>query len=658
MRHDELLGLLHYLLARGQEPTISWAGRWELAFWALVLLLTALLAWLRPAWLPRAEEAFRRISLHRRACVWSVFGAVLLIRTLLLPLVPVPVPVLLDEYSYLLAADTFAAGRLANPPHPMWVHFESFNINMQPAYQSMYPPAQGLVLGLAQRLTGEPWIGVLVSVAAMCAVFTWMLQGWMPPQWALLGGTFSVVRYGIFSYWMNSYWGGAVAAIGGALVLGALPRLRRRLSWQQSILFSIGLIILANSRPFEGLLLALPPMIAFGWLVYRAGTGHGAERSGPVSAIGRQKWELRRLVSRIVLPCLLLLGLAGSSMLYYNWRGTGHALLMPYKLNQDTYHISRPFLFQKPYPIPHYHNRQMRTFYMFHEYPDLLRSRSSWGLQALMQEKFCTYYVFLLWPLLLLFIPGVIWAAGSPELRIVVISVVLLLLGLTIQIWPGHGHYAAPGAGAVLLIQLYALQRLRKIGSGHPERSEGPQQSSDLRSSHEGSSAERPGIFRRYFNGIWFSRAVVLALFLVMLLPIADRLWNPYALHDFGVAIPKQIDRARIQSQLNRTPGEHLVIVHYQQRDVPSVEWVYNRADIDHAKVVWARDMGPEANQELVRYFASRRIWYVDRNAGSLLVPYTYMTKTSSGETISCHPANGLPPDCAMLTTMLTTPRN
>ncbi len=129
-----------------------------------------------------------------------------------------------------------------------------------------------------------------------------------------------------------------------------------------------------------------------------------------------------------------------------------------------------------------------------------------------------------------------------------------------------------------------------------------------------------------------------------MLLPIADRLWNPYAFEDHGIAVPRQIDRERIQSQLSRTPGEHLVIVHYQQRDVPSVEWVYNRADIDHAKVVWARDMGPEANQELLRYFASRRIWYVDRNSGSLLVPYTYTSATGS-----CHPANGLPPACGTI---------
>jgi len=580
MRHDEILGLLHYLLIPGQDPTLGWAGAWEMAFWAFVLFFTAALSLLRPRWLIRAEEGFRRIAQHRTACVWGIGGLVIAIRALLLPLIPVPVPVVLDEYSYLLGADTFASGRLTNPPHPMWIHFETFNVNMRPTYQSMYPPAQSLVLALGQKLTGTPWIGVLLSVAVMCAVFCWMLQAWMPPQWALLGGLFAVARYGIFSYWINSYWGGAVAAIGGALLLGSLPRLRRQLSWQQCLVFALGLVILANSRPLEGFLFALPMLCAVAWLVFRSGL------------------PSRRLLAQVVLPGLLLLGLAAAGMLYYNWRGTGNPLQMPYTLNQATYHITRPFLFQKPYPIPHYHNPQMRTFYMFHEYPDLLLSRSSWGLQILMGTKFYCYYVFLVWPLLLLFVPGLILAARSPEMRIVFFAFILMMLGLTLQIWPAHGHYAAPGAGAVLLIWLEALRRLRGYQA----------------------------LNRAWFNPVWLSRAIVLSLFLWMLVPISDRLWNPFAFENYRIsdraAVPKEIDRARIQAQLSRLPGQHLVIVHYSRRDIPSVEWVYNRADIDNSKVVWARDMGPAENQELLRYFANRRVWYVDRSSGSMIAPY------------------------------------
>jgi hypothetical protein len=38
-------------------------------------------------------------------------------------------------------------------------------------------------------------------------------------------------------------------------------------------------------------------------------------------------------------------------------------------------------------------------------------------------------------------------------------------------------------------------------------------------------------------------------------------------------------------------------------------EWVYNGADLESASVVWARDMGRQANQELLDYYTGRQIW-------------------------------------------------
>ena len=65
-------------------------------------------------------------------------------------------------------------------------------------------------------------------------------------------------------------------------------------------------------------------------------------------------------------------------------------------------------------------------------------------------------------------------------------------------------------------------------------------------------------------------------------------------------------------AQLQQLPGKQLVIVHYEPQHIPHSEWVYNRADIDASKIVWARDMGDSQNQELLLYFKDRRAWRID----------------------------------------------
>src|SRR5260370_591556 len=114
-----------------------------------------------------------------------------------------------------------------------------------------------LALALGQVVFGHPWAGVWVSVGLMSAAICWALEGWLTPGWALFGSWLFALRLGVFSYWMNSYWGGAVAACGGALVLGALPRMLSRRSKMDAVWLGAGLAILADSRPFEGLVFAV-----------------------------------------------------------------------------------------------------------------------------------------------------------------------------------------------------------------------------------------------------------------------------------------------------------------------------------------------------------------------------------------------------------------
>ncbi|MDP9169410.1 MAG: hypothetical protein M3N54_02225, partial [Acidobacteriota bacterium] len=172
----------------------------------IAAILAVLTAFLWPRWgdgfFRRMESDFGAIASHRRHAIAAAALFPLLARALLLPWYPPPPPQIHDEFSYLLQADTFAHGRIANPTPPYWQHFESEYVLLQPAYASQYQPAQGLVLALGQVLFKNAWVGVWLSVGLMCAAICWSLGFIVPPVWALFGAIAAALQFGIFGLWM------------------------------------------------------------------------------------------------------------------------------------------------------------------------------------------------------------------------------------------------------------------------------------------------------------------------------------------------------------------------------------------------------------------------------------------------------------------------
>jgi hypothetical protein len=479
-----------------------------------------------------------------------------------------PQPQVHDEFSYLLAADTFAHGRLANPPHPFWVHFESPHVIHQPTYASKYPPAQGLVLACGQIVTGYPIVGVWLSTALACAAVCWMLQAWLPPRWALLGGLLAALHPILF-LWSQSYWGGAVAITGGALLLGGWRRLVTRFRMQDSLALGLGMAILANSRPFEGLvltLLVLPFVLV--WM---------ASRHGP---------SLRLVLGRILVPLAVVLVPTAGLMGLYNARVTGNPLRLPYQVHEATYGATPLFVWQPPKAeLPTYRHQVLADYHLKWELPTYQQQRSGSGLVAGIAEKigvlFGTCFPTTAWLIPLAALPWLrkdrwtrraVWIGGG---------FILALLSETYM----QRHYPAPVAGLGLFLFVQVLRSLRLWR------------------------------WRRQPTGMCLVRAAFVWLAVSSILFSAQ------------LACAKSggwsTERARLLAALKREGGRHLIFVRYGPEHSVHDEWVYNEADIDGSPVVWARDMGALENRPLLEYFRERRVWLLEPDGQApTLVPY------------------------------------
>lgn len=522
------------------------------------------------------STAFLINSLARRTWLAAGIAAALpmVVRLVLLPVFPFPQAAVHDEFSNLLAGDTLAHGRVANPTPLYWQHFETEYELLQPTYASQYQPGQGLALAAGQIIAGHPWWGVWFSTGVLFAVLVWALVAIMPARWALFGSVIAALQFGIFGFWMNSYFGGSVPAIAGALVFGSLARqpMRRpqataigpRKSVQLAIICGVGLCLLFATRPAEGLIWLVAAIFCYGPLAKR---------------------EARR--ERLALVSLTLIVIAGlSSLAIYNQRVTGHAAVPPYLLYRHLYGTPQSYWWQPAVMVSHFDYPELEA-----NYRDQLRYwRRRYSASALWDaswRRLRDFWRFFIGPLLTPAALAFIVSRKRVRLRFWLwVSLAFVLDHATYHAW-----YPQQSASETVLIVLFVVEGWRHLEVWRRERRVGLALSGTLS-----------------------------ACLLITVLMLGMGLWvrtfsarfSKSTEQILSALVPGPRVRDRVVRSLEKRPGKHLVFVHYGPRHPWYDEWVFNGADLQSAQIIFSRMWTPGSDLALARSMPDRDIWLAD----------------------------------------------
>ncbi len=554
------------------------------------LFVAVLLAGCLLLWRPYIEPLARRIGRHPAWCAALLAALALALRLTLLPNHPVPTPGVYDEFGHLLVADTLLHGGLANPVHPMHRFFETIFVLQRPTYSSIYPLGMGMLLAIGRLLTGLAWSGVLLAMAAFCGLCYWMLRGWVSPDWALAGAALALARFGPLNDWTNCYWGGHLPALAGCLVFGALPRLTARPRARDAILLGLGLGIHLLTRPFETIFL-LAAVVFF--LSPRA--------FDPA---------LRRPLALAAVATLPAVALT----LLQNHGVTGSWTKLPYAESRAQYGVPTTFSFE-PIPVP----GRALTVSQAGIYRMQSAAHGPMDSLARFLERLAyrvRFLRFFLSPPLYLALLAFPLLRNEHRWRAVLLTLALFFLGGNLYpfFFP---HYAGALAGILILAAIAALARIHRLGPA----------------------------------GAFASRA----LLLLALLPFA--FWYPVHLFDSnpGLRALESFDtwdginhfgdnpRAVVAASVAHLPGRPLIFVQYAPNHSFQNEWIWNAADIDSARVVWALDLGPAEDEALRRYYPNRTAWLFSPDADpTRIAPYRAPSPTAPAPPAPPKPAHGL----------------
>ena len=538
---------------------------------SLEFLLAGLLLVLAVVWRPFLESPARKLAERTVLCMALLAVLPVALRLLLLPHHPVPTPDVYDEFSHLLVADTLRHFRLANPPHAMHAFFETFFVLQEPTYSSIYPLGQGIPLAIGWVLCGVPWAGVLFSTAALCSLAYWMLRAWTTPGWALAGGVLAVIEFGPLCQWMNCYWGGAFAAAAGCLVFGSLPRIRDSGRVGAGVALGAGLGLHLLTRPFESIFLAASVVLFF--------------------TPDLRRPEVWRKLARPALAAALVVLPAVGLTLLQNRRVTGSWTTLPEALSQYQYGVPAGLTFQAN-PLPHRElTREQALDYRMQSGFRTAGPETGGSYFQRLEYRVRYYRFFFLPPL---YIALAVFLVAMREFRIAWAVATLAIFALGVNFFPAFQlHYVAAVTCLFLLASVGGLERLSRLAIGDGRA--GPQ-------------VARLLMFLCIAHfALWYGVHATEAHDALAAL-------RPYETWD---AINHQNPERRIlvNQELAELPGKLLVLVRYDPQHVFQEEWVYNAADIDGARIVWARDLGAEENARLLRYYSGRTVLLLEPDA-------------------------------------------
>lgn len=596
----------------------------NLSFWTVIELALAcvllLLAIDRPdlgrkAW-THVQIAARRLERRPLIMIALAGAAPVVLRLALLPLVPVPEPYVMEEFNHLFLIDTYLLGRIANPVHPLAVMIQSYQQIEWPSLVSARPPLPPIFLYLGKLVFGSPFAGNLMALGATMAAICWALQAWVGERMAAITTLLAVMTFGVFGYWVNSYWGATTIVLGGALLFGAVPRLEQRPTLAMALVCIVGTALLAGTRPFENGVFAL---IVFGWLAWRY-----------------LQTDLRPLIGRAVLVFVLPLAIGTLGILAlqlsYNAGTTGNPLLMPYQIWRASQDVTPNFLWQPNGPEPTFYHLGAAYFSAWNlAVADLVRDGGITGAAYLFSRHAVTFRD-LLGPFLF-----IAFACWSPR-KINTVSPTLGSQFFVYGLWLVLTLLAVSGPMAGSAIKLLVLYILFKRWANPVERLPvlvilGGMIATSLSSFYMNIYfaaytvpllvlvANGLGTLARWHGRIGRSIAgyILIGASLVPLGQAVDAAlnlvgagWprNGPALSHFDKHYPSP--RAEVIATVGNLPGRHVIFVEVNGPLPDSVDPVWNAPDVDAQKVVWLRRLRPDWTATAQTYYAGRSFWLMD----------------------------------------------